>query len=204
MNALPLNEDEWRVCTDPSPMLTVLSWVGMVGDRKLRLFAVAACRRVWFWLENKENDLILEEQEQFADGEWPQRVMRQDNWRSTGDWPGRELTVNTPGWSFALSVVQATKREVGEKEMAVQASLLRCIFGPLPFRSVGFNSCWLTPTVQAIADATYADKGFDRLPILADALEEAGCTDMDILNHLRQPDVHARGCWPLDLILGRE
>jgi len=50
----------------------------------------------------------------------------------------------------------------------------------------------------------YSDKTFDQMPILADALEEAGCTSPNILNHCRQPGEHVRGCWVVDLILGKQ
>ncbi len=59
-------------------------------------------------------------------------------------------------------------------------------------------------TVQKIARGIYDDRAFDRMPILADALEEAGCTDIEILNHCRQPGEHFRGCWVVDLLLGKE
>ena len=49
----------------------------------------------------------------------------------------------------------------------------------------------------------YQERAFERLPILADALEEAGCDDPDILSHLRGPGPHVRGCWALDLVLGK-
>jgi hypothetical protein len=62
----------------------------------------------------------------------------------------------------------------------------------------------LNNTVIALAEAIYDERAFDRLPILADALEEAGCTNADILNHCRQPGEHVRGCWVVDLILGKE
>jgi hypothetical protein len=59
----------------------------------------------------------------------------------------------------------------------------------------------LTRTVTNLAQAIYDDRAFDRMPILADALEDAGCTNQDILNHCRKPGVHVRGCWAVDLIL---
>jgi hypothetical protein len=55
-----------------------------------------------------------------------------------------------------------------------------------------------------LAQAIYEDRAFDRLPVLADALEDAGCTNSDLLGHLRGPGPHARGCWVLDLLLGKE
>ena len=63
---------------------------------------------------------------------------------------------------------------------------------------------WLTSTVIALAEGIYSDRAFDRLPILADALEDAGCDHADILAHCRGDGPHARGCWVVDLILGKE
>jgi hypothetical protein len=83
-------------------------------------------------------------------------------------------------------------------------SLLRDIFGPLPFRTVTLNPAWRTSNVTALAQAIYDDRAFDRLPILADALEDAGCDNADILNHCRQPGEHVRGCWVVDLLLQKE
>ena len=88
--------------------------------------------------------------------------------------------------------------------------LLRCIFGN-PFRFVVLDDKWLTPTVVSIAHAAYdnrilpaASMDPERLAVLSDALEEAGCDDSDILDHLRSPGPHVRGCWVLDLVLGKQ
>jgi hypothetical protein len=62
----------------------------------------------------------------------------------------------------------------------------------------------LPPKVTTTAQAIYDERTFDRMPVLADALETAGCTNEEILNHCGQPGVHVRGCWVLDLILGKE
>jgi hypothetical protein len=90
---------------------------------------------------------------------------------------------------------------------AEQALLLSDLFGPLPFRSVKVDAGWLAwngSAVKALARGIYDDRAFDRLPVLADALEEAGCTDADILGHCRGPGPHVRGCWVVDLLLGKE
>jgi hypothetical protein len=84
-----------------------------------------------------------------------------------------------------------------------QAALAREVFGN-PFRPVNVDLAWLSPTVVSLATGIYEDRAFDRLPILADALEDAGCTSADLLNHCRQPGEHARGCWPVDLLLGKQ
>jgi hypothetical protein len=84
---------------------------------------------------------------------------------------------------------------------------LRDIFGPILFRRIILDpACltWNSGTVVKLTQAIYEERAFDRLPILAGALEEAGCHEPDILAHCRQPGPHVRGCWALDLILGKE
>jgi hypothetical protein len=80
--------------------------------------------------------------------------------------------------------------------------LLRCVVGN-PFRPAELDRRWLTPRVLKRAARAYDDWAFDRLPELADDLEDAGCRDRDVLRHLRGPGPHARGCWVLDLLLGK-
>lgn len=79
--------------------------------------------------------------------------------------------------------------------------LLRCIVGN-PFRPVTFADSWRSETAVALATGIYTERAFDRLPILADALEEAGCDHPDVLAHCRNPGIHARGCWVVDGVLG--
>ena len=88
-------------------------------------------------------------------------------------------------------------------ERRAQYLLVNDIFGN-PFRPIVADLLWLTPTVQSIAASIYQDRAFDRLPILADALEEAGCTNADVLLHCRKPAEHVRGCWVVDLVLGKK
>jgi hypothetical protein len=90
-------------------------------------------------------------------------------------------------------------------EVAAQVALLRDLFGN-PFRPASIDPSWLTwngGTVPRMAKAIYNDRRFGDLPILADALEEAGCTDAGILTHCRSEGPHVRGCWVVDLILGK-
>jgi hypothetical protein len=87
----------------------------------------------------------------------------------------------------------------GDPGIPVPPSLIRDLFGN-PFQPVRVNPLWLTPVVIALARGVYEDRAFDRLPILADALEEAGCDNAAILSHCREPGEHVRGCWVLDLV----
>jgi len=86
------------------------------------------------------------------------------------------------------------------QEQAHQAALVRDVFGPPPFRRVAFAPAWRTPAAVALARSMYEGRRFEDLPLLADALEEAGCVDPAILNHCRRPGVHVKGCWVLDLV----
>jgi hypothetical protein len=108
-----------------------------------------------------------------------------------------------------LRVVVATQRALGTAEGNTQAGLVRCIFGN-PFRPVAVDSAWLTwdrGTVPRLAQAAYDNRRLpagtldhSRLAVLADALEDVGCADADLLGHLRGPGPHVRGCWVLDLV----
>ena len=87
-----------------------------------------------------------------------------------------------------------------------QAAIIRDIFGN-PFRPITIDNTWLDwkdATIPKLAQAIYDERAFDRLPIFADALEETGCTNADILNHCRSDGAHVKGCWVVDLILGKE
>jgi hypothetical protein len=100
---------------------------------------------------------------------------------------------------------ESTQPRLAERldEPSYEAGLLRCSFGPLPFRSILFQPSWRTTTIMRLAEGIYEARDFGGLPILADALEDVGCTNADILNHCRQPSEHVRGCWVLDLVSNR-
>jgi hypothetical protein len=90
-------------------------------------------------------------------------------------------------------------------EELVQCDLLRDIFKP--FASTAVDPAWHSwngGTIVVLAQFIYDERAFDRLPILADALEESGCANQDVLVHCRHPGEHVRGCWAIDLILGKE
>jgi len=84
-----------------------------------------------------------------------------------------------------------------------QAKLLRDIFGPMPFHPLHVDQPRLTPSVVKLAKAIYHDRAFDRMPDLAIALTEAGCHNQEILDHCKGSGVHFKGCWLLDLIVGK-
>ncbi|HEX3149646.1 MAG TPA: hypothetical protein VHR66_16340 [Gemmataceae bacterium] len=81
--------------------------------------------------------------------------------------------------------------------------MLRDIFGN-PFRPVAFDPRWRTSDSVGVARGIYEDRAFERMPILADALMDAGCDDEQVLSHCRGEGPHVRGCWVVDLVLGKE
>jgi hypothetical protein len=100
-------------------------------------------------------------------------------------------------------VRQEPHRRAAEKqEDATLATLLREIVGN-PFRPVTFDPDWSTSSAHGLALSMYESRDFSPMPILADSLEEAGCDNPDILTHCREPGNHVRGCWVVDLVLGK-
>jgi hypothetical protein len=120
--------------------------------------------------------------------------------------PNRNAWVSV---SFVISWAQCARFDGADRrdgpENLAQCSLIRDIFGN-PFRRVSVDPSWLKwggGTIAKLAATIYAERAFDRLPVLADALEDAGCTDAEILGHCRSGGEHVRGCWAVDLLLGR-
>jgi hypothetical protein len=82
--------------------------------------------------------------------------------------------------------------------------ILRDVVGPRPFRLTSFSSSWRTDTALSLAQQMYESRDFGAMPILADALQDAGCDNQEVLNHCRDPkQPHVRGCWVVDLVLGK-
>jgi hypothetical protein len=103
-------------------------------------------------------------------------------------------------------MVERIGQAYASQPVSLQCNFLRCIFGN-PMRPVTIDRTWLTWNAGAIpklAQAIYDERAFDRLPLLAPTLEQAGCADRDILEHCRGPGPHVRGCWVVDLLLKKE
>jgi hypothetical protein len=115
-------------------------------------------------------------------------------------WVARMSVENCVG---VVMAVAEDETEACNAEGAAQAELVRDIFGN-PFRSVSFDPAWRTGTAVALASQMYESRDFGAMPILADALQDAGCDNEDILTHCRGPGPHVRGCWVVDLVLGKE
>jgi hypothetical protein len=220
-----MDEEQWLACDDPHKMLVFL-W-GEVSERKRRLFACACCRRIWGLLTDERSQTAVEVAERVAEGlateeerdlafRAAQVVYREERDRERMDsvayfagiaaW----LASGTGGGSARAAGVAATWATHDDTpERIRQAALLRDILGN-PFRPATIKPAWRTPAVVAHAQLIYDERHLpagtldkDRLAVLADALEEAGCEDEQILGHLRSGGDHVRGCWAVDLVLGK-
>lgn len=98
---------------------------------------------------------------------------------------------------------QGARRDPDPAELAAQSDLLRDIFGN-PFRRVAWQPEWVTETTESLALRMHETRDFAAMPVLADALEDAGCDNADILEHCRANTAHVRGCWVVALLLGRD
>jgi len=218
-----MSEQEWLECKTPWRMLNFLN--KPVNDRKLRLFACACARNSLHLLSGDLHDAglkALEKGEELADCLiTPETaVVVKEKFQSfPGDFQFAAAAVSSAlviphpdGWedmrivsSHTSLMAAAAIDGTDGQESPAHCELLRDIFGPLPFRVVELNSRWLTASVTTVAGSIYAERGFDRMVHLADALEGAGCTDKELLDHCRSyRGPHASGCWIIDLILGRE
>jgi hypothetical protein len=224
-----MTEREWLACADPRPMLEFIRTSGVASDRKLRLLAVAGCRffcgpAVVFGIAGQR---AVEAAERYADGLASREELLQAAeaaselaWHDLSEVFGYQTReswlemvaarVADESAAVAVQVLSISTDELSYAEMtAAQAARLRDIFAN-PFRPASISPGCLTPQVVALAQAAYDYRDLPsgrldpaRLAVLADALEEAGCTQEDILGHLRDPGPHVRGCWVVDLLLGK-
>jgi hypothetical protein len=219
-----MNEHEWLTCTDRERMRRYL--MRTAGDRKLRLFACALCRRIWHLLEDEALRRAVEVSERYADGladhqelvaaqraTWP--VIRPGATRTQANLAASRVargeSLHDAIKLAMLADEVAAERRIPRVENArqtVQAAhcaVMRDIFGN-PFRPPAFDPAWRTANGGAalrLAQVLYDERRFEDMPILADALEDAGCTDAALLEHCRGGGPHALGCWALDAALGK-
>ncbi|HUR55082.1 MAG TPA: hypothetical protein VMZ71_13195 [Gemmataceae bacterium] len=214
-----LSDGGWQECRDPLAMLCYLH--GRSGGRKFRLFA-AACARDEFASGTipagecpterlpRYYDSILEA-EAFADG-GPALSFHLDPFHwvaqpvcdviTDEDVAHAALGFNADVGLWTTPIEEIVPRMIARYHTH-PAHYIRDIFGN-PFRPVSFAPSWGTSTAIALARQMYEARDFSAMPILADALQDAGCADADILGHCRGDGPHVRGCWVLDLVLGRE
>ena len=217
-----MTEAEWLTCNDPTSMLHVVHCLSQ-SERKIRLFNAAVCRRFWNYLP-EASQAILAESELIADGtahvgsgkndlcHWANEVVSSfDREFPAKNYPNEDFRIRR---NSAIAVCYGVLPdelwgavsyfwEIDPSERHPHSVTIRDIFGN-PFRAVTFNSEWRTLSVVSLSQTIYDTRSFDRMPELGDALDRAGCRDQAIIDHCRQPSEHVRGCWVVDLVLGKE
>ena len=213
-----MTEQEWLAGTDPQAKLNYI--FDRASDRKVRLLGIACCYAHWHALPNEECRRAVDTAERKVEGRATEMYF--------------QVAVRDVGEFLASLLLDLSRHNDNtctgrESEVAVLQGLLIAVHGrdyrfrwgvagvPLiggsdcfsevfgnPFRPVPAEPRWLTSTAISLARTIYYEKKFDRLPILADALEEAGCDDGELLAHCRGDRTHVRGCWAVDLVLGKE
>jgi hypothetical protein len=210
-----MNEMRWRVCDDPVQMLAGVR--DGAGHRRLRLFACGCCRVLGMSGPDSPRARAVEVAERHADAragdlelraaldaaeaaepthanEWP--------WKYVCDLCFKELYVADPSAQLAAgALAEGAAQRVPERDLV--CAVLRDIFGN-PFRPVAFDPAWRTEHTAGIASKMYEERDFAGMLILADALEDAGCDNLDILGHCRGPGPHVLGCWVVDQLLKKE
>jgi hypothetical protein len=206
-----MTESEWQKSAEPHAMLEFLQSSGLVSKRKLRLFAVACSRRVWDWIDALGRSAV-EVAERYADGLANSEDLRaarlacqgaggQAAWYAAATNPA--IAAGNAARSAQAGVANNALLGSEAAELLAQARFIREIFGN-PFSPASLNPSWLTPNVVELAQTIYDDRNFNRLPELAAALEDAECNNQEIMVHCRMPGPHVRGCFVVDLLLGKE
>jgi hypothetical protein len=220
---MPRTGAEWLACDDPYAMLEVVR--ATASDRKVRLFAVGCCRLTLADSTPDQSRHAVEIAERFADGLVSKedllkaRTMafyaaQQFGFQRSRELGGIRRTLSAdemrlyfiaetvhPFSPFRIGLLRHRIRRDHEL-MRVVPVMIRDVIGN-PFGSVAFDPRWRLPDVVDLAMTIYGDRSFDRLPVLAAALEGAGCNDAAILTHCRTSGEHTKGCWVIDTILGK-
>ncbi len=210
----------WRTCTDPVRMMRALR--NQAGERRLRLLVCGWARQAC--PADYRSRKVVEVAELFADGEaTPEELSsaRSAALMAAGDaWKVYTVATFNTRQAARLAYLSAQVAAFVTEESsrtavrfaaqlvppAKQVEVLRCICGTLIYHPAPLDPVlltWHSSLLVSMAQRMYDTRDRGDMPILADALEEAGCTNADILNHCRQSGEHGRGCWVVDLILGK-
>jgi hypothetical protein len=218
-----MTEQEWLTGTDLLKLLVFLR--GRASERKLRLFACTCCREVIPFFQGKTDFLgkkyldAVSAAEHLADRQITEeevgRVRRRWNRIDEDSLPERQdYQVRMIRGALGQDAFRGANYSLfwaTDVDVSPLGSLY-CVFGN-PFRPVRSDPAWLAwhdRTIPQLAGAIYEDRDLPsghldntRLAVLADALEDAGCDNQDILGHCRSGGEHVRGCWVVDLLLGK-
>jgi hypothetical protein len=223
-----MSEEEWLAANSPQPLFTLLQSREPI-PRKLRLFACACSRAVWddSWPQRCKEVVITTER--FVDGQATANELNRARAqacqaarpaaqaaRSRGDSAAAQM-FELRLWFAAEAALPESKLHhritvrygswfhyhLQDPFVAGMPTILRDVFGN-PFHAVDFSPEWRTDTVMALGRQMYESRDFSAMPILADALQDSGCSEEAILSHCRGSGTHVRGCWCVDLVLGKE
>jgi hypothetical protein len=222
-----MTEADWLAWTNLDPPYEFLR--GRASERKFRLFACACARRVLHLLADDCYQQAIEVAERYADGLESTKTLleardiayqaantRRHNLAVRGAayaaWNAANESHETGGANVAAASAWNAATAAGldqfEPDIAERKAPYRLLCDILVPEACPVPAplwlAWSDGIVVKLARGIYEDRAFDRLPILADALEEAGCSDTSLLAHLRGPGPHVRGCWVLDLLLDRK
>jgi hypothetical protein len=187
-----MTEEEWLACDEPEGVTAITLNSARVSDRTCRLFAAHAWNQLAVRVPSRQHAL-------------EKGIAALAKWAETGR--KTKLVRDAQSNGAVLFVEDARRAFLSAAALArpmpdAIRRILRDIFGN-PFRPVAFSSEWRTDTAIALARTMYESREFGAMPILADALQDAGCDSDDILNHCRGDGPHVRGCWVCDLVLGK-
>lgn len=217
-----MTEAEWPNCQDPRRVIGAVQVGG--SYRKLRLVLVATARLVWEQVPVWEMWEAVEACERRAEGAIGQEALDRFRHRfyegyMLSDAPAEQRQWNEdPALRSVFALVFATTYpdsnlrtlaandywHSGTEPRGKQVcDIIRDIFGN-PFRPVTFSPEWRTDTAVSLARQMYESREFSAMPILADALQDASCENHDVLSHCRGGGPHVRGCWVVDLVLGKQ
>jgi hypothetical protein len=222
---IAMTEMEWLASDTPIPMLQWLTPRYRTKNRYVYrtalLFGLACFERVLGYSGNAEN-WILRRAEELADDipDVEPHITAPHVYELRSHSSTRSiLLLLEPKPQLSPVAIATEAAEIGRRKLrdfsgasseelirpiyAVQAKILRDIIGN-PFHRIVFDPAWLTSDVTLLARGIYDTRAFERMPILADALQDAGCDNEDILTHCRDANAsHVRGCWVVDLVLGK-
>jgi hypothetical protein len=216
-----MTEAEWLAGSNVDAMLDLVS-AGQ-PTRRLRLFGAASCRLIWEFLWDERERQVVVTLERFADGQATdaertavsaafEDLCDERRWKMQYKFesalPGSLLDDQLKAhsakyWAETLTMPHYKGAPSEDELNSKQADMLRDIFGN-PYRPVAFDPRWRTADAVGLARGIYEERAFERLPLLADALMDAGCGDEPVLAHCRSEGPHVRGCWVVDLVLGKE
>jgi hypothetical protein len=205
-NFTPFGAATWDACSDPKLLYTCLHELGLrLSKRKLHLLACALARVALDWRKEYGFRLTIETGEAIADGQPPplpldlvRRPLQPERWIGGVD----------TRYGIALRCIDLPSSEwsLFEKDDGISRDAILDIFRdqvPNPFVPLEWNAEWFTSTVRDLASHIYTEREFDLMPVLGDALMDAGCDHGLIQDHCLANKPHARGCWVVDAILGK-